>query len=166
MITPIAFVDTLALSVLLYREKKLFDAIEDDRREIEVWGKVQDKNWRPLKSAVARVLNHVQAARRATERPALAGIYLEKLMPSATTPWVRDMENADLLERMHLPIVTNPLAIQHCGMVSAHLPVGQLTYTNIAAPCCAINLGDTPRYHLIVDIKKPEPEVAEPVAEE
>lgn len=151
----IAFLDTMALSVLLYRERSLFDKDgEGSLRNLEVWSRLKLKEWKVAKSVVARALDAIGGG---GPRPDLAGVSMQKLLPQGFVPWSRNVAWASL--RFHLPIVTNPACQMFSGPYTAHLPVGQLTFVATDILHSEINLGDTPRWHLVIDVKKPEPDL-------
>lgn len=167
-IQAIDFIDPFNLTVLLYKERKLFDQGDADVRTIDIWARLKLREWNAAKSAVFKALGSLLQVNRG-ERPALAGVSIEKLMPHSACPWTTDPEFAQTSLRFHLPIVTNPKCQVMAGTFTGHLPVGQLTFVASDVLHCAVNHGDTPRYHLIIDVKKPEPEIpgpSEPAPEE
>lgn len=82
-------------------------------------------------------------------------IYLDWLDPGVKTGW-RNMEGAYYRRfwRLHLPLRTNPGAMVYSGVEAVQMLPGQLTQVNVLAPHSAINLGNAPRVHLIVDVAK------------
>lgn len=63
---------------------------------------------------------------------------------------------ADAGHSFHLPIVPSPGAWVYSGGEAAVLPVGQLTFVNRRVLHSAINLGEHPVIHLVIDAKLTE----------
>lgn len=61
---------------------------------------------------------------------------------------------AEIHDRLHLCLIPSAGAMMYSGGFQASLPVGQLTFINNRVVHSAINVGLTPRIHLIVDIRK------------
>lgn len=82
-------------------------------------------------------------------------VMLVSLLPGGVVDWHTDEgEYAEAHRRFHVPITTNPGAVLLAECESAHLPVGQLTEINNRVLHSAINVGPTPRVHLIFDVRK------------
>ena len=160
MIQALSYLDTWALSLVLWKNKSLFEAGEGPVRFVALGSHLKLKEWQPLKAVVARGLNALTPVGK--ERPTLASIGIEKLLPKGHTEWVQDAEFAVDHNRFHLPIITNPGAFFYCGTAMVNMLPGILSYVDVGQWCSAVNNGDHPRYHLIVDIHKaPEVEVKE-----
>lgn len=69
---------------------------------------------------------------------------------------VDEGEYAERHDRLHLAIATNPAARLLSGLESINLPVGHMAWMNNRILHGALNLGDWPRIHLIVDVRKPD----------
>jgi Aspartyl/Asparaginyl beta-hydroxylase len=82
-------------------------------------------------------------------------VSLQWLDAGAVVPWRR--ESGDYYARfwrLHLPLRTNPGAMVYSGIESIQVLPGQLTQVNVLAYHSAVNLGETPRVHLVVDLAK------------
>jgi hypothetical protein len=55
-------------------------------------------------------------------------------------------------KRIHVPIITNELAIMYCNNQSKHLPVGTVYEFHNNLNHYVVNDGDTPRVHLVIDL--------------
>ena len=163
-ISTIAFIDTFTLHALLYKNRGLFDKGTDATRTIDIWGKLKTPEWKAAKSVVVKCLESLRTY-NSGERPQLAGVAIERLQPRSTTPWSLDLEYATGTHCFHLPIATNPACMVYSGFNSLHLAVGQLAFIGTDVLHCSANHGDTPRYHLVIDIKRPEPALDEPPAQ-
>lgn len=113
------------------------------------------KDWINMRKLLAEV-------QRISGTPMLGLAYVEMLPPGATVDWKRE-EGAYFEQhwRLHLPIATNPGCQLLSGGEVYALPVGMLTVANVLVPHCATNFGATPRYHLVVDVERAQPESAQ-----
>ncbi|MEK6591528.1 MAG: aspartyl/asparaginyl beta-hydroxylase domain-containing protein [Pseudomonadota bacterium] len=98
------------------------------------------------------VINRVQ---RALAADIVAAARIEALQPATVQPWGKDVEAAEF-DTFLLPLATNPGCFNYCGSATMHLPVGHLVWLNAAMPHSASNFGLHPRYHLVIEVKKPE----------
>lgn len=151
-IRAMTFLDTWALSLVLWKNKSLFDAGEGPVRFVPLGSHLKLKEWQPLKAVIARGLNALTPPGK--ERPSLASVGIEKLLPKGHTEW-EQITDADF-NRFHLAIVTNPAASFYCGGAVVNMNIGILNYIDVGQLHSAVNLGDHPRYHLIVDVRKDE----------
>jgi hypothetical protein len=88
-------------------------------------------------------------------RGAVGKVMLVELAPGGSLAWHKDEgAYAQAHMRFHLPLVTNPMAFLLAGGEQAHVPVGALTFFDTSVLHSAINLGETPRVHLIVDVRR------------
>ena len=77
-----------------------------------------------------------------------------ELAPGSAVDWHRDEgAYARVHRRFHLPLVTNPGCFLFSGGEYAQLPVGALTWFDNHALHSAVNFGQYPRVHLIVDYR-------------
>lgn len=160
MIRPIAFIDTWAASLVLWKNRSLFEG--EGLVSVAINSHLKLAEWKTVKSTVARCLN--AASSNLSERASLKAVAIEKLYPMAHSDWSRSTETDHF--RLHLPMITNPLAEVFSGTFKGHLPVGQLTFVDDGALSSAVNGGEWPRYHLVIDVKKPEPDVELPAEPE
>lgn len=85
-------------------------------------------------------------------------IFLEMLDVGTLVPWRRlESEYFERFNRLHLALRTNPGAMLYSGCEAIQLLPGQLTRVNVRVPHSAINLGNSPRIHLILDVRKADP---------
>lgn len=54
--------------------------------------------------------------------------------------------------RIHIPLVTNPMAVMTSGNESKHLPVGAIYEFHNNLDHYVVNNGDSPRVHLVMDL--------------
>jgi hypothetical protein len=80
---------------------------------------------------------------------------LVRLRANSVIPTHTDQgEFLNTTRRIHLPIITNPGCTFTVGEETRHLPVGQMwEINNTGLPHSVNNGGDTPRIHLIVDVR-------------
>lgn len=87
--------------------------------------------------------------------PDVGKVMLVELKPGGALAWhVDEGAYAVQHERYHLALTTNPGAWLLSGGEQAHVPVGALVWFDNHALHSAINVGPTPRIHLIVDIRR------------
>lgn len=159
MIRPLAFIDTHALAALIYLKKSVFDSDQSHSdghvRILDATELLKTKEWAAVKTATNRVMNALAPLNKG-ERPTPNKVAIEKLLPGAVVPWSISPDKQTMLFR--LAIVTNPACMDFSGMSAMNLLVGQLAQVVTAVPCSALNLGDTPRYHLLLEVQQPAPE--------
>lgn len=109
--------------------------------------------WPELKTMVRHIETIAETI--AQEPVDIGRIYLEWLDTGATINWRRlETPYYQRFWRLHLPLRTNPFAMTYSGVEAVQILPGQLTQVNVLAPHSAINLGETPRVHLILDVAK------------
>ena len=156
-IRPIQFLDTWALTAAVYRERKGFETLDGPAPTLDLSKSLKDPKWGSARSVVAKALTILTGIPIfQNQRPKLIGVAVEKLMPFGHTPWTKDIETGDLTVHYEIPLVTNPGAFLYCGRDSMSITTGWLTYVDVSALHCAVNHSEFPRYHLIVDVKRPE----------
>ncbi len=86
----------------------------------------------------------------------LGAVEIEMLDAGGVKEWGKKQgdDAGDGWQVLHLPLVTNPLAILIAGVETAHVPIGALTWVNANVPNAAVNLGEQPRYHLVSYFRK------------
>ena len=162
---PVVFLDTFELVASLRRQMGLFDhetprilPIRRPRRGTEdadedfTWGPVAGK-WTELKNFLGRTKRRAEGIFGPQE---LGHIYLEMLDPGVRLPWSDGLTGgyAERYTRFILALRTNPLAMMYAGGETASPAPGWLTAINVQVPHSAINLGEWPRIHLVLDCRK------------
>ncbi len=154
MIRSIGFVDPWVLQVLAYKHRKSIDSFLDLTAEIE------SPEWASVKKAMTRCLLLIEPA---GPRPEVIGIGIHRLAAKEAKPWTSDSSGERGSIVFHLPIVTNPLVNIYSGPMGLHLQVGQLAFVATDVPNSAINMGDSPAFHLVIEVKRPIPQPTETV---
>ena len=117
-----------------------------------VWAK-EYARWAELKI----VLGHIERFGAKAGGIEFGRIGFEMLMPGRVLPWQRDEgAYAERFMRAHLPLRTNPSAMIAAGTEMMHLLPGALTVVAHRNYYSAVNHGEQPRVHLIVDFKRRE----------
>lgn len=111
--------------------------------------------WVQLKNAVARLKRAGEAIFGPID---LGHVYLAMLDPGSRLPWTDGMAGAyaERHTRLVLALRSNPAALTISGSEAFSLAPGWLTVVNARVPQAAINLGEWPRVHLVVDFRKKE----------
>jgi hypothetical protein len=163
---PISYIETLPTTAGLFKRRgdftetfesgpaKLMD-LRIVQGEEDAADSTMFKDWPNAKNLLARIQRIIQGA--SDIRPIIGGAYIELLPPKKVKAWSTwEGDYAAKHERFHLPLVTNPLSCLYCGAESLHIPVGHLFWVNEKTLHSAVNLGDHPRFHLVVDMRKTE----------
>jgi hypothetical protein len=88
----------------------------------------------------------------------LGCVFLEMLDPGAAI--ATEAESGAYIERytrVHVALRTNPATLMVSGAEASSPAPGWVTAVNVRVPCYAVNMGQHPRVHLVVDFKKKEP---------
>lgn len=128
------------------------DAVDPD--DVAAYVRPRDAaKWVELKIMLGQV---EQIAETIANGPVEFGrISIEWLDPGAIIGWRRtEGAYAQRFWRLHLPLRTNPGAMVYSGVEAVQILPGQLTQVNVLVPHSAINLGDAPRVHLLIDVAK------------
>lgn len=89
---------------------------------------------------------------------ALAGLGLWTLEPGQRHPAHCDEQPPDWVTRVHVPIVSNPLATVTTAEGEMHMKVGKAYRFNTRETHAVENAGATPRVHFVFDVKQgPQP---------
>ena len=174
--TPIVFFDTLALASSLERQAAMFDhgtprllSVVRPRRGTDEAD--EDFTWNPAAAKWVQLKNAIARLKRAGEtifgQLDLGHVYLEMLDAGARTPWAEPLTGsyAERYTRLVLALRTNPATLIVAGAEAFSPAPGWLTAVNARVPQCAINLGEWPRVHLVVDFRKKEEKVDDGVIE-
>ena len=147
---PLAHLDTWALSSSLRSKLSSFNSDGVYRvRENDRWMAEVRKEWTALWNVCARIKQHPAA-----KEWELGSVWIEALTPHTESTW--RPSPADCQEAQ-MAITTNPAAFVFCGPNLLHFPIGALIALD-AAPRCAVNWGDWPRHHLILEFRQKESE--------
>ncbi len=161
---PVAFLDTFDLVASLRERMDRFRSTGEagltelrvrEESSIEGKGHVWYKpyaEWPELKATIQtlRGLGDRLAGAAGIE---LGRVFLEMLDPGTTLPWTT--EESEFV-RVEMALRTNPGARLFVGTESTHLLPGQLTIVATGVPRCAVNLGEWPRVHLVVEFRRRE----------
>jgi hypothetical protein len=164
---PLLFVDHIDLAGTLRRHEGLYDRgtprilpIRHPRKGTEA----EDEDfvsgprdgpiakWVEMKNFLGRLKRE---AEKLTGPIDLGLVWLEMLDPGVTLPWAT--ESGPYIERytrVHMALRTNPGALMISGCEASSPAPGWVTAVNVRVPCTAINMGQNPRVHLVVDFKK------------
>lgn len=159
MIRPISFIDTFALAATLFKMKDVFDSDAakdgDGNSRILVMNNdmLKDTAWKAIKAVTAKALNELSKINNG-KRPELASIAIEKLMPQGMIPWGVETDVSTLT--FHIAVVTNPNCFNYCGTSQHQIPAGGMAQIPTTIINSAVNLGETPRYHVVLEIKNPQ----------
>ena len=154
-IVPLGFLDTWAFATALHNKYK--DRFGGDHHSMALLPLRTEAGPAPIlaewKSAKA-LLSRIQAAASPIfgETPDLGAAAVVRLAPGGFVEW---QTLASDWSSLHLCIVPSPGAWTYSGGEGAVLPVGQLTYVNRAVMHSAVNLGNHPAIHLVVEARKP-----------
>jgi hypothetical protein len=143
-IVPVCWVDMWALSASLRTRLGLFEA-DDGRfmlRSGEEWG----ENWNAARNVVNRIRQ--QSVLRGH---VLGDAYIYRVDYRSQGKW---HEPRPLLVELQVAIVTNPQAFLFVGTTCHHLLTGVVVAVDRTQPTCAVNWGDGPRYHLILEFTR------------
>lgn len=162
---PIAFVDTFDLVASLPQRLGEFKG-DGGRRVLLLRG--QRKGAKPeaddafVDAAVMRrwpeltnVLERIRLIGAQTGGIELGRIQMEMLFPGCALPWTKDVgAYAQRYERAHLALRVNPGCMLFAGAESLGPLPGNLTVANRRVLNSAINVGESPRVHLVVDFRR------------
>lgn len=163
---PLLFVDHIDLAGTLRRHEGLYDhgtprilpvrvprkGTEDDDEDFVYLASTMGK-WVELKNFLGRLKREAEKLVGPID---LGRIWIEMLDPGVTLPW--KTESGPYIERytrVHMALRTNPAALMISGSEAASPAPGWVTAVNVRVHT-AINMGQHPRVHLVVDFKKKE----------
>lgn len=165
---PLLFVDHIDLAGSLRRHEGLYDhgtprilpvhvprkGSEDDDEDFVYLASTMGK-WVELKNFLGRIKRE---AERLTGPIEFGRIWIEMLDPGVTLPWTT--ESGPYIERhtrVYMALRTNPGVLMVSGCEAASPAPGWVTAVNVRVPCTAINMGQHPCVHLVLDWKRKEP---------
>lgn len=163
MIRPITFLDTrqaTARYVLTY-EKQLRDGVLQ-LRDVNEDGKVEDlpilKEWNSARALLARIktgASELNGGKTLT----LGKAWIEQLPGGHGTPWrIEDDEYAQGHVRTRTCLIPAPNCFTYSGMAVDQLGVGIVNVVEHRILHADTNFSTYPRVHLIVDVKRAEPD--------
>lgn len=116
------------------------------------------KEWKSAKALLARY-RAAAAVFFDGVQPSLGRVWIEQLPGMHGTPWTLEEDDyAQAHVRTRIALIQSPDAWTFSGLASAILAVGMVNEIDHRSLCSEINLSAYPRTHLIVDVKKPEPD--------
>jgi hypothetical protein len=165
---PLLFVDHIDLAGSLRRHEGLYDhgtprilPVHMPRKgsadeEDFVWCQtVREKKWVAMTNFLGRLKREAEKLVGPID---LGLVFLEML--DAGTAVVMGAGSGAYIERytrVHVALRTNPAALMVSGSEASSPAPGWVTAVNVRVPCYAVNMGQHPRVHLVVDFKKKEP---------
>jgi hypothetical protein len=171
--TPIAYLDTFELASSLRTRMGQFPNPDASRRVLPLRGPRKDadpdddaafvlareaQRWPELKAMLEQIREAVAQVYERLGKPGeveFGRIALEMLMSGANVPWRKDDgAYAQRFERAHLALRSNPGARLFAAHEMLWLLPGDLTAVAHRVPHSAINLGEWPRVHLVVDFRR------------
>lgn len=146
---PIAFLDLWALSSTLRSKLSLFAGGKFVAREDGKWS-AEMKGWNSLHNVIT-VMRRLSVC---TEHD-IETVAIDHLDPHDEDAWAwTPPQHDDGLIEAQAAIVTNPQCFLFAGTLWQHFPVGHLIAIDRKLPRCAVNWGEQPRYHLILQFRK------------
>lgn len=157
---PITYIDVLPIIGGLWKRRNDFIDAElgspvrvmeirtlgDDSTDIRVLPVVRD--WVNLSTLLNKTKTLVSAE-------PMGVAFIEEIPPRSVKPWAQEVgEYFELYRRFQLPLAINPGCIMYAGNEFLHPQVGHLIETNPRMWNSAVNFGDHPRYHLVMDIRR------------
>lgn len=116
------------------------------------------KEWKSARALLARIKDAVQPL-FPNSSIVLGKAMIVRLKVGGYVDWhVDEGDYAKVHDRAHLCLLPSPGAFLYSGGETAQPAVGMLTYMNNRVPHSALNMGPVPRVHLIVDVRKPDPD--------
>jgi hypothetical protein len=166
---PLLFVDHIDLAGSLRRHEGLYHQgtprllpVRMPRKGSEVddedfvWCQtVIEKKWVAMTNFLGRLKREAEKLVGPID---LGLVFLEML--DAGTAVVMGAGSGAYIERytrVHVALRTNPAALMVSGSEASSPAPGWVTAVNVRVPCYAVNMGQHPRVHLVVDFKKKEP---------
>ena len=116
------------------------------------------REWKSAKALLQRF--RAEAAKHfGGTRPELGRVWIEQLPGMHGTPWALEEDDyAQAHIRTRIALIQSPECWSMSGLDRAILAVGIVNEIDHRSLCSEINLSAYPRTHLIVDVKRPEPE--------
>lgn len=176
MITPITVMDVSQIAAYLTtKHKQRFDEAPDPlhadtkiillrgpkKQTVEAWRADVDqadqpvlKEWNSAKAMLTRIRAGA-APFFGGQTPEIGRAYIQQLRPGGRIDWhAEEGPYADAHVRLHLCLVPTPGAWLYSGVQSMCLPWGQLAVIEHRILNSAVNFGNWPRTHLVVDVRR------------
>lgn len=112
------------------------------------------KEWKSASAMLTRIRNGA-APFFGGQVPDIGRAYIEQLRPGGKIDWnIETGAYAEAYVRLHLCLVPTPGAFLYSGTQSMCLPWGQLAVVEHRIWNSAMNFGNWPRTHLVVDVRR------------
>lgn len=116
------------------------------------------KDWKSARALLVRIKDAVQPL-FPKSKIVLGKAMVVRLKIGGHVDWhIDEGAYAELHDRAHLCLLPSPGAFLYSGGEQAQPQVGVLTWVNNRVPHSALNMGPVTRSHLIVDVRKPDPD--------
>lgn len=157
----LAFLDPYELACSLRPRLAQFgESDAHGRREMPIrwhgengdWTRIKLSKWPELANMLARIEQIGTAIAGPLDR---GHIFFEMLDPGATLPWHR--EDIGDWWRLHMAIRTNPGCMMFAGGEAVNIMPGQVVRVGTGALSSALNAGEWPRVHLVMDFRREIP---------
>ena len=167
----LVFVDTWELGCSLHDRMNLFRPVEggesilpirwpldDEAAEPLSWRRTARwQKWVELRNVISRI--HRAGEAMIGHPLDLGRIFFELLPSGKVMPWRTEAGSYyENYLRVHVALRTNPAALMYAGTDAHHSMIGALCLVNAQAPSCAVNFGESPRVHLVIDFRKKDAE--------
>lgn len=157
-IFPIDFLDTSTFTAnLLLRHKAKFQELEPGLSVLPLRNDAGDlpvlAEWGSAKALLSRIRSTAARILPEGKPGVLARAHVVTLNPGTVVPWgVDEEEYGATVHRLHVCVIPSPGCWIYAGGESANPAVGILTLVNHQTLYSAINIGQHPCTHLIVDV--------------
>lgn len=155
-IRPVAFVDRSMLAAgLFWKFQKRFIAIGNKIKAIQLREEGSDleivEEWKAAK-AILRRLDQAIAPLCQGRPGRIVNARIERLDPGGVIPWTtEDEELPSIRIRLRLGVTSAPGGLVFSGIDSRMIPENELCFVNHRVLNSAINVGDFPMIHLVMD---------------
>ena len=113
-------------------------------------------DWPEAQRAIEQIRFLVQQNVLGGREPVFGNAAVTLLPPGDIVAWRHETTTYTRVHpRLIVPISTNPLVMNYCGVETLHIPVGGLWILNRDKPQSEINLGTCRRVQLEIDIARP-----------
>lgn len=178
-IEPVAYIETWQLSTSLFVRQDLFNAVTlrqetpgsphaatrsiflmgpkfDDPPDVSLWFQDVPQFKYPILAEWPVAEAMLEEVIRVVNGHTWGKAMIVELAPGGAVAWhVDEGAYAEAHDRYHLPLVTNPFAYLYSGGEQIHASPGVLVKFDTRVLHSAANFGQSPRIHLIVDVRKP-----------
>ncbi len=162
MIRALTFIDasTFTAHFIVKYRAQMVDGVLPLRgvgaEEVEVEDLPVLKEWKSARALLLKIRNGAAAA-FGDQVPELGRVWVETVPPESGTPWTCEAgDYADEHLRLRIALIPGIDCYSHSGDARAILGVGVVNLVEHRKLCCEVNLGQTARTHLVVDVRKPD----------